>query len=187
MIMTGYPSPSTPEPLHIVCPPSKRLPIIAVSCAGLAMLAWLALKLFDDPERFSWFKVWLLVLMGTAMYAVLYRNLFVRDELMLYRDKVEAWAPEDEDVLVLAAGKVRSVRVAPLPALGSYSAESQYIAMGIGNGLIEIATTDGTYRFGAGLDEDAARVTARQIAAYCGLHEAGPMWKARPDSAGSQA
>lgn len=180
--MTRYPSPSDSDPLHIVCPPSKQLPIVAVSCAGLVMLAWLAFKLFDGPpERFSWFKVWLLVLMGTATYAVLYRNLFVRDELMLYRDKAEDWALEDEDMLVLVAGKVRSVRIAPLPALGSYSAESQYIAMGIGNGLIEIETVDGCYRFGAGLDEDRARVTAAQIAAYCGLRHSGPQWQAAPE------
>lgn len=186
--MTGYPSASDPEPLHIVCPPSKRSPIIAVSCAGLAVLAFVMFKLFNEPpERFSWLKVWLLVLMGTAMYAFLYRNLFVRDELMLYRDRAEAWALEDEEMLVLAAGKVRSVRVAPLPALGSYSAESQYIAMGIGNGLIEIETVDGCYRFGAGLDADIASVTARQIAAYCGLQEAGPQWKRAPDPAAEQA
>lgn len=180
--MTGYPSPSSPEPLHIVCPPSKQPPMIAVSGAGLATLAWLALKLFDGPpERFSWFKVWVLVLMATALFAILYRNLFVRDELVVYRDKAEAWALEDEDVLALAAGSVRAVRVAPMPAMGSYSAEGQYTAMGIGRGLIEIETVDGCYRFGAGLDEDRASVTARRIAVYCGLLQVGPQWQAAPD------
>lgn len=153
--------------------------MIAVSCAGLAMLALMALQLFNGPpEDFSWFKIWVLVLMATFLYAILHRNLFVRDELLVCRDKAEAWALEDEDVLALVAGSVRAVRVAPMPALGSYSAEGKEIAMGIGNGLIEIETLDGTYRFGAGLDEDIARVTARQIAAYCGLQESGPMWKA---------
>lgn len=180
--MTRYPSPSDSEPLHIVCPPSKLLPIVAVSCAGLAILAWLGFKLFDGPpERFSWFKVWLLVLVGTAMVALLYRNLFVRDELLLYRDKPEAWALEDEEMLVLAAGKVRSVRIAPSPPLGSLSAESQNIALGIGKGLIEIETEDGCYRFGAGLDEDRANVTAARIAAYCGLQRTGPQWRAAPE------
>ena len=180
--MTGYPSPSTSEPLHIVCPPSKQVPMIVVSCAGLVMLAWLAFSLFDGPpERFSWFKVWVLVLMATFLYAILHRNLFVRDELMVYRDKAEDWALEGEDMLVLAAGKVRSVRVLSMPALGTYSAEGKNIAMGIGNGLIEIETADGCYRFGAGLDEDRASVTARQIAAYCGLQQAGPQWRAAPE------
>ncbi|MFN3792803.1 hypothetical protein [Massilia sp.] len=180
--MTRYPSPSDSEPLHVVCPPSRRLPIVAVSCAGLVMLAWLGFTLFDGPpERFSWFKVWLLVLVGSAVAAVLYRNLFVRDALLLYRDKAEAWALEDEDMLVLAAGKVRSVRIAPLPALGSLSAESQNIAMGIGRGLIEIETEDGCYRFGAGLDQDRANVMAARIAAYCGLQRSGPQWQAAPE------
>ncbi|WP_292045490.1 hypothetical protein [Massilia sp. UBA6681] len=177
--MTGHPSPSTLETLHIVCPPSRKPPMIAVSCAGLAVLAFIAIELFNGPpERFSWFKVWVLVLMATFLYAILHRNLFVRDELLVYRDKAEAWALEDEDVLALVAGSVLAVRIAPMPALGSFSAEAQNIAMGIGNGLIEIETLDGSYRFGAGLDEDIARVTARQIAAYCGLQESGPMWKA---------
>lgn len=162
--------------------------MIAVSCAGLAMLALMMFELFNGPpERFSWFKVWLLVLMATFLYAILHRNLFVRDELLVYRDKAEAWALEDENVLVLVAASVRAVRVAPMPALGSYSAEGQNIAMGIGSGLIEIETTDGRYRFGAGLDDDISRVTARRIAAYCGLQEAGPMWKAPPASAAGQA
>ncbi|MGI4842596.1 MAG: hypothetical protein ACRYF7_04710 [Janthinobacterium lividum] len=180
--MTRYRSPSDSEPLHLICPPSRRLPIVAVCCAGLVMLAWLVFALFDGPpERFSWFKVWLLALVGSAIYAVLYRNLFVRDELMLYRDQAEDWALEDEDVLVLAAGKVRSVRIAPLPALGSLSAEGQYIAMGIGKGLIEIDTVDGCYRFGAGLDEDRAHVAAARIAAYCGLRQTGSQWRAAPE------
>jgi len=175
--MTGYPSSSTPEPLHIVCPSSKQPSSIVVSCLGLAVLATAAFKLLDGPpERFSWFKVWVLVLMGTAFYAILYRNLFVRDELYLYRDKAEEWAIGDEDMLVLEASRVRSVRVGPKP--GPYTAEGKEIAMGIGNGLIEIETLDGSYRFGAGLDEDIASVRAREIAAYCGLQEAGPMWKA---------
>lgn len=175
--MTGYPSPSTLEPLHIVCPSSKRPGSIAVSCLGLAVLATSAFKLLNGPpERFSWFKVWVLALMGTALYAVLYRNLFVRDELYLYRDKAEEWAIGDEDMLVLEAGRVRSVRVGPKP--GPYTAEGKNIAIGIGSGLIEIETLDGSYRFGAGLDEDIARVRAGQIAAYCGLQQAGPMWTA---------
>lgn len=153
--------------------------MIAASCAGLAMLAHIVFKLFDGPtEDFSWFKVWMLVLMATFLYAILHRNLFVRDELLVYRDKAEAWALEDEDVLALVAGSVLAVRIAPMPALGAYSAEGKNIAMGIGNGLIEVETLDGTYRFGAGLDEDIARVRAGQIAAYCGLQESGPMWKA---------
>ena len=179
--MTRYPSPLDSEPLHIVCPPARRLPIVAVSCAGLAMLAWLGFRLFDGPpEHFSWFKVWLLVLVGTAMAALLYRNLFVRDELMLYRDQAEDWALEHEDMLVLVASKVRSVRIAPLPALRSNSPEGEYIAMGIGSGLIEIETVDGCYRFGAGLDGDRTTLTAARIAAYCGLLQSGPQWRAAP-------
>ncbi|KFI06401.1 hypothetical protein JN27_15610 [Massilia sp. BSC265] len=84
-------------------------------------------------------------------------------EPMLYWGEPENWALEDGDVLVLVVDRVRSVRVAPLPAPGAHSAEGENIAMGIGRGTIE--TGDGCYRFGAGLDEDRARVTAARIAA----------------------
>lgn len=175
--MTGYPSPSTPDPLHIVCPPSKQPVTVAVSCAGLFVVAMAATRLVNGPaERFSWFKVWLLVLVGTACVALIYRNLFVRDELVLYRHKPEEGEREDEDRLILAASSVRSVRVCPPP--GPFSVEAKNAEIGMKIGLIEIETLDGSYRFGAGLDENISRATARQIADYCGLREAGSQWKA---------
>ncbi|VXB03842.1 hypothetical protein [Massilia sp. 9I] len=174
--MSVYSISSTPEPLHIVCPRARQPMAIVLSCAALSVLALAAFKLLNDPERFSWFKVWVLVLMATACVALIVRNLFVRDELLLYRDGAPEWALGEEDMLVLAAASVRSVRVGPEP--GPYSADGKYAALGMGQGLIEIETTGGCYRFGAGLDVDACLVTARQIATYCGLHEAGPQWKA---------
>lgn len=178
--MTGYSSSSTSEPLHIVCPSAKQPMAIAFAGGAFVFLATGVFRLFTGPaERFSWIKLWLLALMVTACVALLYRNLFVRDELYLYRDEAEDWARMDEDMLVLAAGSVRSLRVCPPP--GPYSAESKNASLGMGTGLIEIETSDGCYRFGAGLDADIAGVTAQQIAAYCGLQEIGPQWKAAPD------
>lgn len=174
--MNGYPSSSTPDPLHIVCPRPTQPMAIVLSGAGLAVLSVAAFKLLHDPEGFSWFKAWVLVLMATAFVALVYRNLFVRDELLLYRDQAPAWARGDEDVLALATASVRALRVCPEP--GPYSAEGKYAALGMGQGMIEIDSTEGCFRFGAGLDADASSVMARKIAAYCGLHEAGPQWKA---------
>lgn len=165
--MNGYPTPSTSEPLHIVCPRPWQPMAIILSGAGFCVLAMAAFKLLGGPGPVSWFKVWVLVLMGTACVALVYRNLFVRDALYLYRDRAEEWARGDEDMLVMAAAGVRAVRVCAAPR--PYSAEGKHAALGTGQGLIEIETLEGCYRFGAGLDEDAARVTARQIAAYCGL------------------
>jgi hypothetical protein len=178
--MTRMPHPDS-APLHIVCPRPKQLLAIMLSCACFSVLAGAAVKLLDGPpERFSWFKVWMVVLMGTAMAALLYRNLFMRDALYLYREKAEDWALENENVLVLAAASVRALRLCPRP--GEYSSEGKYAALGLGPGLVEIETTDGCYRFGAGLDEDMAAVTARKIAAYCGLYEVGPQWKVLSDT-----
>jgi len=175
--MTACPTPMTPEPLRIVCPSAVRPMAIVLACAGLAVLATAATKLFGgDPERFSWFKVWVLVLMGTAFTALLYRNLFVRDVLLLYRHMPEGRVEESEgEQLVLAASSVRSVRVCPPP--GAYSAEGKNAALGIGTGLIEIEATEASYRFGAGLDQDASHTAATKIAAYCGLREVGPQWQ----------
>lgn len=174
--MTGYPTSSTPAPLHIVCPRATRPMAIVLSCAGMAVLASAATKLLWDPERFSWFKVWLLVLMGTVFVALMYRNLLVRDELLLHRDGWEDGGEEGDERLVLAAASVRSVRICAPP--GAYSAEGKNAALGVGTGLIEIGTTTGSYRFGAGLDQEASDVAARKIAAYCGLRAVGPQWQA---------
>jgi hypothetical protein len=166
----------TSDPLHIVCPRATRPMAIVLSCAGLAVLAMAATKLLWEPERFSWFKVWVLVLMGTVFVALIYRNLFVRDELLLHRDGREDEGEEGDERLVLAAASVRSVRVCPPP--GAYSAEGKNAALGVATGLIEIGTTEGSYRFGAGLDQDASEITARKIAAYCGLRAVGPQLQA---------
>ncbi|MCA1246416.1 hypothetical protein [Massilia sp. MS-15] len=169
------PAPITPEPLHIRCPRPKEPLGLLLSCAAFGVLAMAGAKLVNDPEGFSWFTAWVMVLFGTALAALVYRNLCVRDTLYLYRDRPEDWAEGSEEMLVLEAGCVRTLRVCPVPE--PTSSEGKFAALGVGPGLIEIGTADGCYRFGAGLDENGARTVAGRIAAYCGLQEAGPQWK----------
>jgi hypothetical protein len=101
--------------------------------------------------------------MAAFLLAILYRNLFARDELLLVRGAGQAGGRADG----IDAGSVCAVRLCPAPDPLSF--EGKLDALGLGAGRIEIDTDRGRFLFGAGLHEFMLQETVDRIASFCGL------------------
>lgn len=117
------------------------------------------------PDAAAWLSLVVILGMLLFMAAILYRNLVFRDRLCIVRGEGE---PGQRPTCY--AREIVSLR--RLSRGSPYSAEGKWEALGLDQGLIEIRTTTGCFRFGVGLSEDDADTAMGRIAAFCGLRVA---------------
>lgn len=149
--------------LHIVCPPQRLALPIVVCCAGLTVISSGVLRALRDAYSSHYLFLAVALLMAVFLLAILYRNLFARDELLLVRDDGQAGGHADG----IDAGSVRAVRLCP--ALDPLSSEGKLDALGLGSGKIAIDTDHGSFLFGVGLHEFMLQETVERIASFCAL------------------
>lgn len=110
-----------------------------------------------------WLTFILVIGLGLLALVSLYRSFVFRDALCIYKGS----DIPTRGKRVVAADKIRSVRVLPVP--GSATQEAKWGALGFARGLIDIGTDTGSLRFGVGLDRVQSEATAERIARFCGL------------------
>ena len=149
--------------LYIVCPRRMHPQSIMLGCVMLPFLLVVLARAWEQlPAARVWAAFVVVLLMLAFVLCILYRNMVFRDKLYIVRDK-RAWqapAPCSVDEIV-------SIRRLPPPE--RYSLEGRNAWLGMGQGLIEIETTTGRFRFGLGLNDYALASTMDRIAAFCSL------------------
>jgi hypothetical protein len=154
--------------LHIVCPPQRLAQPIVLCCAGLAVISSGVLRALRDADSSHYLFLAVALVMAAFLLAILYRNLFARDELLLVRDDGQAGGCADG----IDAGSVRAARLSPVP--DPLSSEGKLAWLGLGDGRIEIDTDRGSFRFGAGLHEFMLQETVDRIVSFCALDARQP-------------
>jgi hypothetical protein len=149
--------------LHIVCPPQRLALPIVLCCAGLAVISIGTVRALRDAHSSRYVFLAVALVMAAFLLAILYRNLFARDELLLVRGAGLVGGRADG----IDAGSVRAARLCP--AADPLSFEGKLDALGLGAGRIEIDTDRGSFRFGAGLHECMLQETVDRIASFCAL------------------
>lgn len=154
------------DTLQIVCPRRHRFMPLVVACLGMILLVPGLPKMWARvPEFTACLSLVVMLAMLLMMAAILYRNLLFRDQLWIVRgegqpgQRLNCFAHE-------IVSLYRRSRGSP------YSSEGKWEALGLDQGLIEIRTTRGCFRFSVGLNEKAADAATRRIAVFCGLQVA---------------
>ncbi len=142
--------------IRVSCPPAFQGVIL--HGLGLAFLCGIVVQ--------SWSKAsaWTLIvptLMALFLGAMLYRNLFFRDAIILFKDKAEIEA----DRLEFHCAAINGIDVEPEPGYLSY--EGRMATFGLGRGLIVIRSGDQSARFGIGLTHEQALLVARELRRFC--------------------
>lgn len=148
--------------LHIICPPQRRLPpVILFGLVALILLSAVYgnIQSILAGEKYSLLLVALVIFAAGAV--IVYRNLFFQDQIYFLAPSASPPGPFPS----INAADVISVR--RLPAPDAFSVEGKMLWLGLGQGRIEIETSDDRFSFGVGLDEFVVDETIHRIIDFC--------------------
>lgn len=153
------------DALHLSCPPPRAFAALWTAPVFLFIAVSTVAGFVKTGELFSPAAIlpciFLLVLFVFACL-LLYRNLLVDERLVVTRNSPSA----TDATLILHCSDIRALDILGNP--GMLSQEARLKSLGMGGQKLLLRTTQGTFAWGIGLDDAAARQIIASLEAYCG-------------------
>lgn len=153
------------EALHLSCPPPRAFAALWTAPVFLFIAGSTFARFVKTRELFSPTAILpCLILLALFVFAclLLYRNLFVGERLVITMS-----APSSTDnTLILHCGDIQALEILGNP--GMLSQEAKLRSLGMGGQKLLLRTTRGTFAWGIGLDDAAARRIIARLETYCG-------------------
>lgn len=142
--------------IKVRCPPAFQG--VGWHSLILAFLAWGTVKNWDHAGVLSLSFAAVMALMIGALF---YRNVFFRDEIILFKNAAEI----EPNRFEFACADIGGIEVEPAPALMSY--QWRMALAGLGRGLIVFRAGTQVRRFGLGLSQAQAQGVAKELWHFC--------------------
>jgi hypothetical protein len=152
--------------LQITSPPPFRPQGILLCTIALVILAFTVRKNADKLTTLTvgaagtWAVILLFVFLAGA---VLFKNIFGKEELSLVRDGAPAGTA---GASAIACGDLLAIERKPLPL--PMTADYKMSMLGLGGERLTIFTRTATFPFGIGFSDDASAKAIKQMEEFCG-------------------